>query len=128
VVQLLQSQIVQIGHNIIITAIFKKTILFLKIAVNNINEAIIRTNTIITRAYQFIKLYFIKCYNENIEFPIISIEFIKKFLIVYVLKIKEEELNNIIIMNFFHCMINHLNMKKYRKNIYHRYYHMLQYQ
>ena len=55
-----------------------KNIIHNELLLNNINDAIIRTNTIIIRAYQFIKLYFIKCYDENIEFPIITIEFIKK--------------------------------------------------
>ena len=65
-----------------------KNIIHNELLLNNINDALIRTNTIIIRAYQFIKLYFIKCYDENIEFPVITIEFIKKVFVCICIKNK----------------------------------------
>ena len=41
-----------------------------------INDLVNRTNKIVIRAYQFIKLYCIFCYDNHIPFPLIDKDFI----------------------------------------------------
>lgn len=63
-----------------------------------LDDAIIRTNKIIRRTYDFIKLYILYCFNNNKELPLITESFIRQCFIIISEKAKKVVNHSMIIV------------------------------